>query len=937
MSHKEEAVPFDEQELSVEESALLEQMLKGDFSGTYKEPEIPGREIYSPVPFSFGQRRLWILDQLVPGSAFYNIPLVYRLEGEFNPTAFQDSVNEIIRRHESLRTIFATENEEPVQVILPELKLEAPVISLEHLSGLEQEQEIMRLSEKEAKKPFDLSKGPLMRVSLLKLGLRHYVLLYTTHHIASDTWSSENFLHELVTLYTAFSSGKPSPLQEFSIQYPDFALWQRNRMQGERLEKQLSYWRGMLGADIPILELPTDRQRPPVQNYSGDTISFLVEENLCEKIMALTLGMECSQFMFLLAALNLLLSRYSGQEDILVGSPIANRTKKEIEGLIGYFSNTLVFRTDLSGNPTFRQLLERVRKVASGAYDNQDIPFEQLVEKFQPERYMSLTPLFQVMLVLQNVPKQESEVSASDFSISPFSVHNKTCKFDLWISITQLGKILSGVIEYNSDIFIAATMKRLVGHFKVLLQEVVRAPDVAVNDLTILLPGEKDRLLNDWNNTAREYSLQCLHHMFEKQAEKTPNHTALAGTHETLDNTSHMSDTSYLSYKELNEKSHRLACLLRSKGVAANTIVGIMMERSLEMVIGLLGILKAGGAYMPLDPEYPRDRINYMLEDSGINVLVSISEMIKEAGKLGSWEAEKILLDVGNRLACSENLATRSPQPAANPANLAYVIYTSGSTGKPKGVMIPHAGICNRLLWMQETYRLNSADRVLQKTPFSFDVSVWEFFLPLLNGAVLVMALPGGHKDSAYLKEAINRERITTIHFVPSMLNVFLEEPGVSQLPSLKRVICSGEALAFEYRDRFFNLFDRRSGVELHNLYGPTEASVDVTAWPCERGMSRKVIPIGRPIANTQIYILDRNLNLVPTGVPGELHIGGIQLANGYLNQPQLTAERFINKSFCGGSRGAVFSKSAPLAVGDKSSTKPATWPGGSRTATSNF
>ncbi|UCH92335.1 MAG: amino acid adenylation domain-containing protein [Candidatus Aminicenantes bacterium] len=929
MSHKEETFAFEQEELSAEESALLAQMLKGDFSGQLKEPEIPRREVFSPVPLSFGQRRLWILDQLVPGSAFYNIPLVYRLEGEFDTSAFERSINEIVRRHESLRTIFGTENEEPVQVILPEMKIDVPIISLEHLSGLEQEEEILRLASKEAVKPFDLSKGPLMRVTLLRLGPQHHVLLYTTHHIASDTWSTENFIQELVTLYSGFLSGKLSPLEKLRVQYPDFALWQQQRMQGELLEKQFSYWREMLGTDIPILELPADRQRPAVQTYSGDTQSFVLEESLYEKVIALAFRMECSLFMFLLAALNVLFYRYCGQEDILVGSPIANRTRKEIEGLIGYFSNTLVFRTDLSGNPSFRQLLERVRKVTSEAYDNQDIPFEKLVEEFQPERYMSLTPLFQVMLVLQNVPKQQVNLPGQGFSISSISVHNKTCKFDLWISITQLGKILSGVIEYNSDIFIAFTIKRLINHFEILLKGIVQEPDGRINDFPILSPEERKQLLMDWNNTEKEYSIRCIHHMFDEQVEKTPEHLALKGNGQLSIVNCQLSTEKepfgrilnafggmHLTYRELNEKSGQLACLLRAKGVQEDTIVGIMAERSIEMVIGLLGILKAGGAYLPLDPEYPEERIHYILKDSGAEILLKDNDFTPEAfttcpkgtSSFGIWNLEFGISPRGGQLA--------------------YVIYTSGSTGRPKGVMISHAGICNRLLWMQETYRLTPDDRVLQKTPFGFDVSVWEFFLPLLNGAGLVMAVPGGHKDSAYLVEVISKEKITTMHFVPSMLNVFLEEPEISQIRSLKRVICSGEALPFEYLERFFAYFDGHSGVELHNLYGPTEASVDVTSWPCNRGLSRKVIPIGRPIANTQIYILDRNSNLVPIGVPGELHIGGIQLARGYLNNPELTNDKFliinyklktVNKSFCGGSRGAVFSKRAPLvAEGNK-------------------
>jgi len=927
MSHKEESLTFEE-ELSLEESALLEEMLKGDFSGTYKEAEIPRREVYSPVPLSFGQRRLWILDQLVPGNAFYNVPMVYRLEGELNQAAFQDSVNEIVARHESLRTIFSTENDEPVQVIQKELKLEVPVISLEHLSGLEQEQEIVRLSGKEAMKPFDLATGPLMRVGLLRLGEKDHVLMYTSHHIVSDTWSSENFLHELVTLYTAFSLGRPSPLKELTIQYPDFALWQRKRMQGELLDKQLNYWSQILGPSIPILELPTDRPRPPVQNFNGESMSFALEEELCEKISALTLNAESSQFMFLLAALSLLFYRYSGQADILIGSPIANRTRKEIEGLIGYFSNTLVFRTDLTGNPTFRHLLERVRKSASGAYDNQDIPFEQLVEKFQPERYMSLTPLFQVMLVLQNVPKQDINVTETGFAVRTFSVHNKTCKFDLWISITQYGNVLGGAIEYNCDIFLAGTIKRLIKHFIKLLEEVVANPDSPIDELSIMLSEEKEQLLGEWNDTGRAYTLQCLHHLFTKQAKKSPDRIALSGPVLSFNGKDMQNNSPHymgnLSYKELKRVVNKTAGLLRKQGLMSNETeaVGILADRSLEMVMGIFGVQEAGGAYLPLDPEYPEERIDYILQDSRVNMLLSDREKIGTGldtpGRGTSTDNFSIdvvdLTRIIDRDAEADKKSKKGNKKGdrqdsvkvkvndldleSDISSLAYVIYTSGSTGKPKGTMIAHGGICNRLLWMQETYCLTAHDRVLQKTPFSFDVSVWEFFLPLLNGAMLVMAEPGGHKDSAYLREAILREKITTLHFVPSMLNVFLEEPGLEELSLLKRVICSGEALPYDYMQRFYQIFTHRydgSDIELHNLYGPTEASVDVTAWTCERGQGRKTIPIGRPIANTQIYILDKKLEIVPVGIPGELHIAGIQLARGYLNRPELTFEKFIS------------------------------------------
>ncbi len=889
-------------ELSPERKALLEKLMKikgGQATGTENKTisTIPRRQVFSPVALSFSQQRLWIIHQLVPGIPFYNLPSAQRIIGNLNVPVFERCLDEILRRHESLRTVFsrsATGNEEPVQIILPELKIKVGYVDLSRLSPEEQEPEILAHAGEEAMTPFDLEKGPLLRARLLRLGEHDHALLFTMHHITADTWSQEIFVKELGALYVAFSAGNPSPLPELPLQYADFALWQRQRLQGEALEKQLSYWKKNLGRETPALELPVDRQRPAVQTFQGGMQSVDIPAPLSEKIIALVRTAKCSLFMLLLAAFNVLLHRYSGQEDILVGSPIANRRRTELESLIGFFANTLVFRTDLSGNCSFTELLERVRKVTSGAYDHQDLPFEKLVEEFQPDRYMSHTPLFQVMFVLQNTPKQAVTAPAADITVASLPlVHNKTSKFDLWLSISQWGNELGGLMEYNTDIFDHTTITRLIDHFKILLAGIVDYPAQTIDDLPILSEEEKKQILVDWNATHRDYPIRCLHHMFEEQVERSPDHIALVGAVNSVGQVGQVGLVS-LSYRQLNEQSYWLAGLLIEKGVEPDTIVAIMMERSVEMVIGFLGILKAGGAYLPIDPEYPQERIDYMLKDSGAKLLVN----------------EKFFR--GYRGA----ILQKSPP---DNSNLAYIIYTSGSTGKPKGVMIAHEGISNRLQWMQETYNLTAADRVLQKTPYSFDVSVWEFFWTLLYGAVLVMAKPGGHKDSAYLAALIRNEHITTLHFVPSMLQVFLEEPGLENIRSVKRVICSGEALPVEYRQRFFERFS--AGVELHNLYGPTEASVDVTYWPCSAHDNYRTVPLGQPVANTAIYILDKNGYPVPVGVHGELHIGGIQLARGYLNNPELTAKGFINKSFYRGPgpRGAGgllgFFKKAPLVL----------------------
>jgi amino acid adenylation domain-containing protein len=832
------------------------------------ETRIVPRETHSPAVCSFGQRRLWIIDRLMPGKAFYNTPAVQRISGHLDIPVFERAVNEMIKRHQALRTVFKEENDEPLQVILEELKLSVAVEDLRHLRGAGQDAEVRRLALAEVAGPFDLETGPLLRMTLLRLDRENYVLLFISHHIISDIWSMTIFIRELTAIYSAFLSGKSSPLPEPVIQYADYALWQRRRMQGETAEKQMTYWREQLGADIPVLELPADRPRPPVQTFSGDIMDYRLSPEPARQIITLAQEQQCSLFMVILAVLNLLLYRYSGQDDILVGAPVAGRNRVELESLIGYCSNTLVFRTSLTGNPPFRELLAGVRRVTSSAYDNQDIPFERLVEEFQPARYMSHTPLFQVMLVT-HAPIPGTGESAG-LTLANLPVHNKTCKFDLWFSAFDADGELSGQVEYNTDIFDEPTIRRLTGHFKTLLEGISADPDRRIDAFPLMPEVEKEQLLFHWNDTAAGYPVRCLHHAFEDRAARTPEAPAAAF------------EGQEITYRRLNHLAGLLARRLRRLGAVTGMPAGICLERSIELVIGLLGILKAGGAYMPLDPDYPRERLAFMVKDAALSLLVTSKPLME---LLPFYKGKTIILDGHQQ---EEDAGTTAHK--IMPHHPAYIIYTSGSTGKPKGVVVPHEGISNRLEWMQSEYHLSAEDRVLQKTPFSFDVSVWEFFWPLLEGALLVLARPGGHKDGAYLVAMIREYKITTMHFVPTMLGAFLETPGLTGIPSLKRVICSGEALPAEYRDRFYDIFG--GGVALHNLYGPTEASVDVTYWQCKPGGGR-TIPIGRPVANTRMYVLDRGLEPTPIGIPGEIHIGGVQLAHGYLNRPELTAQRF--------------------------------------------
>jgi amino acid adenylation domain-containing protein len=581
--------------------------------------------------------------------------------------------------------------------------------------------------------------------------------------------------------------------------------------------------------------------------------------------------------MTLLAAFQTLLYRYTRQHDVAVGSPIAGRSHPEIEGLIGFFVNMLVLRSDLSGNPTFKELLTRVRKTAFGAYEHQDVPFEKLVEMLRPERDLSRSPLFQVMFAFQNMPRQAIELPG--LTVSPVEVQNETTKYDIGLYMWEEPTGLPVRLEYNTALFDGASIKRMVGHLERLLEAIVDNPEGRISELSILSDSERQQLLVKWNETGREFpETQCIHQFFEARVARSPDSTAL------------VYENKRLTYGELNARANRLAHHLQSLGVGPEVLVGIFMERSVEMVIGILAVLKAGGAYVPLDPDYPQERLACMLEDAGISVLLTQEPLVKS---LPAHEAKVVCLDAdwpAITLQRDEN-----PGSEVTAENLAYVIFTSGSTGRPKGAMNTHRGISNRLLWMQEAYRLQTGDRVLQKTPFSFDVSVWEFFWPLMTGACLVVAVPGGHKDSAYLAQVIAEQKITTIHFVPSMLQAFLHEGNSLGLcGSLKRVICSGEALTPELKDQLFARLD----VELHNLYGPTEAAVDVTYWACKRERSLRSVPIGYPIANTQLYLLDSFLQPVPIGVPGELHISGIGLARGYAHRPDLTAEKFIPNPF---------------------------------------
>ncbi|NTX17410.1 amino acid adenylation domain-containing protein, partial [Myxococcus sp. CA056] len=875
------------EKLTPKQRALYELLLKEkkgqlqDATTKAVERTIPRREDTGPAPASFPQQRLWVVDQLEGGRAFaYNVHITVQFTGALDVALLERCVNQVVRRHESLRTVFAArEDGIPVQVVLPELRLLVPVEDVSHLSKEEQDAEVERRTSEESQRLFDLARGPLLRGKVLRLGPDNHVALVTMHHLVTDRWSLGVFVRELMAFYATGVTGQSHDLPEPAIQYSDFAVWQRERMQGERLRTELEFWKQHLRTLPAPLELPTDRPRPPEQTYRGSRQFVTLPVALTRALKEISQQEGATLFMTLLATFQTLMHRHSRQSDITVGSPIAGRNVPELETLIGFFVNTLVLRNDLGGNPTFRELLRRAKEVCMAAYAHQELPFEKLVEELQPPRDLSRHPLFQVMFSFQNTPRQD--LSMPGLQSTYLLVDPGSAKFDLLLELREdRPDEIFGWLEYNTDLFDVATIQRMRGHFYSLLGAVAENPDTRLSELPLLTQEEQLQLRSDFQGQQDDFPRDvCLHSLIEAQARRTPDAEALRF------------EDSALSYAQLDSRSNQLAWHLRSLGARPGSLVGVCLERSLDLVVALLAVLKSGAAYVPLDPAYPRERLAGMLEDADAPVLLTHEHL------------KSVLPQHDSRVLCLDSqwddvaVHSRDSLPLlAGPDAPAYVIFTSGSTGRPKGAINCHSGIVNRLLWMQQQYGLSPDDTVLQKTPFSFDVSVWEFFWPLMTGARLVLAKPGGHQDPAYLVRLISEQRVSTLHFVPSMLRAFLEEPGVEKLSGLRRVVCSGEALPAELVRRAHALLP--ASAEVHNLYGPTEAAVDVSFWHCARGDSRHFVPIGRPVSNTQLHVLDSTGLPTPVGVPGELFIGGVQVGLGYLSRPALTAERFLPDAF---------------------------------------
>jgi len=860
---------------------------------------------------------------MMPEHPVYNIPRAFRLKGEINTEALRLALEMTVKRHESLRTTFDRVDNAPRQVICPAQTFDLSVVDVPGDTKAQKNEVVSELVFNASRRPFNLGNDSMIRATLFRLDARDHVLFLNMHHIASDGWSLSVLLREIEVMYQAKCQGRRPNLEALPIQYADYAVWQRQQMQGEHLQDQLEYWKGKLAGELPALEMPTDHARGAKQTFDGALLHRRLPSSLAASVREFALESGVTPFMVMLASFKALIHRYTGQEDVIVGTPIAGRNRAEIEHLIGFFVNTLALRTPVIAQVNFEELVDKVSQTALEAYQYSDVPFEKLVEVLQPDRSLSHPPVFQVWFAYQNTPPERFSLDGVD--LCPIPIDNHTAKFDLSLHVQEADGGLTCTVEYNTDLWEEDTINRFLKHYQNFLSGALCDPSARIGNIPVMDSAERSKVLSEFNDTAIDYS-QCYENT---QSSLTPDECLPPG--ETLpevilnqvQRTPHAEALRFrgraISYRELHFRMVRWAKRLRAEGVSPNTFVGVCLERSDALVCALLATMESGGAFVPIDPSYPRARLQSMIDDAALPVLITSRDLKPELTSLTGDQVSILTTDelddegpirasrsrAESRGSCSVTQLSGEGAKAAK-TDLAYMIYTSGSTGKPKGALNHHGGIVNRLRWMQQAFGLESDDRVLQKTPASFDVSVWEFFWPLMAGATLVIAEPEGHKDPGYLADVIEEERITTLHFVPSMLRTFLEQKRgtdskglLSRCSSLRRVICSGESLPPDLVEQWA-VRAHRAGVEapLYNLYGPTEAAIDVTWWPCPTDpdaageLSR--VPIGSPVANTQVYVLDDDLRPMPIGVPGELYIGGVQVGSGYWNRRALTRERFI-------------------------------------------
>ncbi|MBX7218450.1 MAG: amino acid adenylation domain-containing protein [Blastocatellia bacterium] len=839
----------------------------------YERSFLLGTEEVFVLPISFSQQRLWILEQLQTEASVYTIFSALRLQGRLHRVALEAALTQVIERHESLRTTFHTETGEAVQVIHPDFTFSLPVFNLEtELEDLPAVQParqnlmeawVGQAARRESRHPFDLGQGPLFRVRLIQMAESEYVLLLALHHIISDGWSMGVFYREVSAFYQAHLSGHPAALPELTIQYADFAEWQRGWMQGEALETQLTYWRQKLHGPLPVLELPTDFPRPPVQTFHGAHFQFELTAGQTAELRQLAHTEQCTLFMVVLAVFKTLLVRYNRSADIIVGTPISGRNRVEVENLIGFFVNTLVLRTDAAGNPTFRKFLHQVRETALEAFTHQDLPFEKLVGEIHPERDLSRPPIFQVMFVFQNTPTATLELPEATCTRIP--VETGVAKFDLTLIASEMDAGLTVRLEYNTDLFSPTTIERLAGHFLQLAQGIMAQPDTRLSELPLLLESERQHMLVEWNATTAEFAQdRCFHQLFEAWAEQSP--YVIAASFE----------TEQVTYRELNERANQLARLLQKIGIGQETLVGICLERSLEVLVAVLAVHKAGGAFVPLDPDYPTDRLAFMLSDSQVPVLITRDSLLEH---LPYHQARLLCIDSDWNVVARE--AKENLPPAATPDSAAYVIYTSGSTGKPKGVLIEHRGLVNVIAAQQKIFGVRSDWGVLQFASFSFDAAIFEIVMALAHGGTLCMARKETLLPGPALARLLREQAVTCITLTPSALAAL----PAGDFPDLSTLIVAGEVCPPELAALW------APGRKFFNAYGPTETTIWATVAQWTAGDTTS--GIGQPIQNTQVFILDEYQNPVPLGVPGELYLAGTGLAREYLHRGDLTRERF--------------------------------------------
>ena len=862
--------------LSTAKQALLAKWRRGGGANANGEGPIPRRQGNGPVPLSLEQQRLWFFNQLEADSALYNMPIASRLRGALDPRALQQAMDTVVARHEALRTRLV--GEEPVLTIDAPSSVPMRLIDLRELRVAEREAEARTLLEAEAKRAFDLSRDLMVRAVLVRLDEKDWILLVLMHHIAADDWSWRLLCSEVATAYGAIVSHRQVELPEPAIQYGDFAVWQKDWLRGNVLEKQLAYWRKQLEGAPPVLELPADRPRPVSQTFRGACEWLELSPDLSGKLSELSQSGGFTPYMILLAAFQTLIHRYTGQEDIVVGSPVAGRVRASLEKVIGVFVNMLVLRTKLEGNPDFYELLHRTQATVLEALANQELPFEKLVEELRPERSASYSPLIQVMFALQDELSDNLKLPGMD--ISQFPLDPGTAKFDLTFTIVKSGARFNCCAEYNTDLFDASTVRRMLGHYEKVLESVASDPDQCLSDIPLLTEEERERMLVEWNKTAADFPQgKCVHELFLDQVAATPKSVAVVFGNESL------------TYEELNWRANQLAHHLKFLGAGPESLVAISLERSLEMVIALLGTLKAGAAYVPLDPSFPPDRLRFMLDDIKASLLLTRSEDRQRLGELPA-NVRAICLDTDWRLISEEDDGELTVPVTSE--NLAYVIYTSGSTGWPKGVQIPHRAVVNFLHSMRREPGLTSADKLLAVTSISFDIAALEIFLPLTVGASMIVAGAEEIFDAAKIRALIRASGATVMQATPSFWQFLIESDWFGD--RRMKILCGGEALSRELADKLLE----RAG-QVWNLYGPTETTI----WSavCRIMPGAAPISIGHPVANTRLYLLDAHLQPVPLGVSGELHIGGEGLARGYLNRPELTAEKFIRDPFREGKR----------------------------------